>query len=171
MRSAEAGDVLRARARVLAKPRIEAGDGIAVDGIDALVVVVEQQRFAIPLERIAAIARASTIVPLPRAVAPVYGVIAWRGRTLTVLTLAGVAPELRDDSRFVVLGDARRVELAILVDAVEDAVRIPFTSITRTDGSSRHAQASGVTNDAMLVLDVDALIRGRRNETTATPMA
>ena len=169
MSTAGASDILLARARALAKPVVRDSAADADDAIDFLVVLVDRERMAIPLDRIAAIARASTLVPLPRAVAPVHGVTSWRGRPLTVLTLSRHPPELRDESRFVVLGDARRVDVAVLVDAVDDTVRIGCASVTPVDASSRGAYAAGVTNDAMLVLDVEALIRGHRNQVPATP--
>ncbi|MEO8622481.1 MAG: chemotaxis protein CheW [bacterium] len=168
MSSRAPSDVLRARARALAKPVVVESELATTDVLDLLVTIVGDERLAIPVTRVAAIAFATNIVPLPRAVAPVYGVTVWRGRPITVLTLGAGVPSLGDESRFVVLGDHRRAEVAVLVDGVDDAVRVDRASITPVDASSRRAYALGVTEDAMLILDADALIGGRRVETAAT---
>ncbi|MEP6731063.1 MAG: chemotaxis protein CheW [bacterium] len=168
MSSRDPSDVLRARARALAKPVVFDDEGLATDALDLLVMIVGDERLAIPVTRVAAIAFATTIVPLPRAIAPVYGVTVWRGRPITVLTLGVGVPSLGDEARFVVLGDDRRVEVAVFVDGVEDAVRVDRASIAPIDAASRRVYAVGVTADALLILDADALIGGRRVETTAT---
>lgn len=162
-------EILRARARALAKPAATERDATE-SALELLVVIVGEERMAIPLSDVAAIARATTLVPLPRAIAPVFGVTAWRGRPLTVLTLVAGTPVLSEGSRFVVLGDARRADVAVLVDAVEDAVRVPRDAFTPAGDTTRGPYTLGVTDDAMHVLDARVLIRGRLAATPDTPI-
>ena len=170
MSLSEPGDILRQRARSLARPLARDTEIASADALDVLVVMVDGQRLAIPLDHVAAIARAASIVPLPRATAPVYGVTVWRGRPLTVLTLDVPSPGPGAESRFVVLGDSRRAEVAVLVDGVDDVMRIDRASINPMGAPRRAVSAIGVTDDAMVVLDVDALIRGHRNAAPASPI-
>ena len=125
--------ILEARARILAKPLVAHDATAAEDELDVLTFLVADERLGIPLSSIVAIVRSSVVTPLPRAVAPVYGVTAWRGRPLTVLSV-GVRAATNSDSRLIVLGDGRRAVVGLLADAVDD------TRLVRRSGlSRRHA--------------------------------
>jgi len=165
----DGGDILRKRARVLAMPIVAMHELVPGDTLHLLLVLVDGERIGIPLDRIAAIARAVEPAPLPRAVAPVYGVAVWRGRPLTVLTLGAGTPQIGPDSRFVVLGDVRRADVALLVDAVDDVRAIARGSLTPSAPSTRAVATIGITDDAVLVLDPASLVRERRDATHAFP--
>lgn len=164
-----AADILRARARVLAKPVIATHELAPADTLHLLVVLVDEERLGLPLDRIAAIARAVAPAPLPRAVAPVYGVAVWRGRPLTVLSLSTGIPVIGPESRFIVLGDVRRADVALLVDAVDDVRAISRTSLTPAGPSTRPVATIGITDDAVLVVDPASLVRERRDATHTFP--
>jgi len=165
----ENGEILRRRARALARAPIESGEDAVADPLHLLVVSVDGERMALPIDRIAAISRASVPAPLPRAVAPVYGVAVWRGRPLTVLSISAGEPVVGPDSRFVVLGDARRADVALLVDEVDDVRVVPRESITAASPSMRRVAFLGITADAMLVVDASSLVRDRRESLQHTP--
>ncbi|MEO7712435.1 MAG: chemotaxis protein CheW [Gemmatimonadaceae bacterium] len=165
----ENGETLRRRARALARVPVERGEDAVADQMHLLVVSVDGERMALPIERIAAISRASVPAPLPRAVAPVYGVAVWRGRPLTVLSISAAEPVVGPDSRFVVLGDARRADVALLVDEVDDVHVVSRMSITAASPSMRHVALLGITADAMLIVDAASLVRDRRESPQYSP--
>ena len=156
--------VLDARARALAKPLVAHDDSAADDELDILTFQVGDEQLGIPLGAIVAIVRASVVTPLPRAVAPVYGVSAWRGRPLTVLSVAGAAPTSNAEGRLIVLGDGRRAVVGLLADAVDDTSLVRRSQLSPARGGTRGVFAMGVTTDAVLVLDADAMLNATRPE-------
>ena len=154
---AAARAILDARARVLARPIATSSDGNA-DIVELLYFQVGEEQMALPLANIVAIAPAITIAPLPRAVPPVYGVCAWRGRPLTVLSLATTPPVITGESRLVVLGSGARAALAVVVDTVHDVGRTNGVELAPAGPGPRHAYALGIGADGLLVLSADALL-------------
>ena len=165
----ENAELLRRRARALARSAVVTTEHAVADQLHLLVVSVDGERMALPIERIAAISRASVPAPLPRAIAPVYGVAVWRGRPLTVLSISDGEPVVGPDSRFVVLGDARRADVALLVDEVDDVRVVTRESITAASPSMRRVAFLGITADAMLVVDAASLVRDRRESLQHSP--
>ena len=156
--------VLDARARTLARPLVVHDDSVADDELDILTFQVGDERLGIPLGAIVAIVRALVVTPLPRAVAPVYGVSAWRGRPLTVLSVADAAPTANAEGRLIVLGDGRRAVVGLLADAVDDTSVVRRSQLSPARGGTRGVFAMGVTRDAVLVLDADAMLNAARPE-------
>jgi chemotaxis signal transduction protein len=150
--------LLASRARLLARPAAAPDDSEAQQ-LDLLLVQVGVDRLAIPMLNVVAIARTGSVAPLPRAVLPVYGVTAWRGRPLTVLSLAGTRPVWTPDTRLVVLGTGARAALAVLVDAVDDVTRVGGAELSPAGPGPRHAYALGITTDGVLVVSGDALLQ------------
>lgn len=148
--------VLADRARLLARRSI--GDEETSDMLALLVVHVGGESLAIPIASIVAIARPSSIARLPRAVRPVYGVTAWRGRTLTVLTLSAAQLAVTADTRLVVLGTGARAALAIVVDAADDIALIRKGDISGAPAGPRASYSMGMTPDGLLVVDGEALL-------------
>ncbi len=156
--------VLDARARTLAKPLVVHDESVADDEMDILTFQVGDEQLGIPLGAIVAIVRTSVVTPLPRAVAPVYGVSAWRGRALTVLSVAGAAPTSNAEGRLIVLGDGRRAVVGLLADAVDDTSLVLRSQLSPARGGTRGVLGMGVTRDAVLVLDADAMLNAARPE-------
>ena len=156
--------VLEARARRLAKPLATIDAGAADDEIEVLLFLVGDEQLAIPLSAIVAIVRVATVTPLPRAVAPVYGVTAWRGRPLTVLSVGahGVRSEAND--RMIVLGDGRRALVGLRTDSADETRLLRKSELTPAVGGARSLYAMGVASDGVLVLDPDVLIHSARPE-------
>lgn len=149
--------LLEARARRLARPT-DADEGAPQDMLDLLVVQVGEERLAVPVASIVAIARTGSIAPLPRAVAPVYGVTAWRGRPLTVLSLGVGRPIVTAETRLVVLGSGARAALTVVVDAVDDVARVERAALSPVGPGPRHRYALGVTPEGLLVVNADVLL-------------
>lgn len=162
-------EVLRARARQLARPVVLQAES-RPDDVEALVVRVGNERLGILVSAIAAVSHARDVTPLPRAVAPVFGVTAWRGRPLTVYTLGSVIRETDQivDARFVVLGNARRADLALLVDGIDDVITVPRSHLHSAAQTRRAEQAVGITDEGIIVIDPMALSRSLRRATRTT---
>ena len=156
--------VLAARARRLAKPLATIDEGAAEDEIDILVFLVGDEQLAIPVSSIVAIVRAGVITPLPRATPPVFGVTAWRGRPLTVMTLNGDLRAHDSGGRLIVLGDGRRALVGLRSDTADDTRVVRRSSLTMSAGGPRSAYAIGATTDGVLVLDPELLIHPARHE-------
>ena len=156
--------VLEARARRLAKPLETINESATEDEIDVLVFLVGEEQLAISVTAIVAIVRAGVITPLPRATPPVFGVTAWRGRPLTVLTLNGDAGAHDADGRLIVLGDGRRALVALRTDTADDTRLVRKSSLTLLAGGPRSTYALGTTPDGVLVLDPSLLIHAARRE-------
>lgn len=159
-----ARSVLEARARRLAKPLASIDATAAEDELDILIFLVGDEQLAIPVSAIVAIVRSNVITPLPRAVPPVFGVTAWRGRPLTVLTLNGDRGANDADGRLLVLGDGRRALVALRSDTAEDTRVVRKSSLSPSSGGPRSAYAMGATSDGVLVLDPAFLIHAARTE-------
>lgn len=149
--------ILEARARQLARPLLADTD-VGDDMLDLLLFQVGDEQLAMPLTSIVAISRPGSIAPLPRAVPPVYGVTAWRGRPLTVLSLASSPPVATGETRLLVLGTGTRVALAIVVDAVHDVGQTSHAGFSPAGPGPRHRYAIGITSDGLLVISGDALL-------------
>jgi chemotaxis signal transduction protein len=157
-------ELLARRARELAKPREVVDAAAAADEMDVLVFLIGDERLAMPLGSIVAIIRAAVVTPLPRAVAPVYGVTAWRGRPLTVLSVGAKAASHDADTRLIVLGDGRRAVVGLLADSVDETRVVARSKLTPTVSGARRSMAMGMTDDAVLVLDAEAMLNAARPE-------
>jgi chemotaxis signal transduction protein len=159
--------LLVARARALAVPRADADadDAAAADLMSVLVFQIGDERMALPLAAIVAVGRAGSVTPLPHAIAPVYGVVAWRGHPLTVLTLSLPATVAADaGSHLIVLVDERHGAVGLLVQSVEETRLVARSALSPVHGGARGAIALGATDDAVLVLSADALLNAARSE-------
>lgn len=156
--------ILAARARVLAQPRVQHDAAADADMLGTLVFLVGEERLAMPLAAIVAIIRAGAVTPLPRAVAPVFGVTAWRGRPLTVLSIGTQQPSAAAHRRLIVLGDERRAAVGLLADAVDETRIVAQSKLSAAPKGPRSTFALGMTDDAVLVLDATALINATRPE-------
>ena len=156
--------LLASRARALATPRAVHDAVAEADMMDVLVFLIGDERLAMPLSSIVAIIRAAVVTPLPRAVAPVYGVTAWRGRPLTVLSVGAMASSQDADSRLIVLGDGRRAVVGLLADSVDETRVVARSALSPAHAGARREMAMGVTDDAVLVLDAEAMLNAARPE-------
>ncbi|HUQ82395.1 MAG TPA: chemotaxis protein CheW [Gemmatimonadaceae bacterium] len=152
--------VLEDRARDLAAPLVELSDGAAGDA--TLVIRRGSERFGIPLDAVVEVQRGPSMTPLPTAAAPVVGVIGWRGRILTVIDIAASGASIGADTewRAVIVGRSR-ARIAIFADAVDETRVIEAGEIRPPDEvalRSEHAPLRGITADALIVLDGEALL-------------
>lgn len=154
---ADARRILEARARQLARP-VDERDVGAEHATGLLLFQVGDERLAMPVGSIVAIVRSGSIAPLPRVVRPVYGVTAWRGRPLTVLSLGAARPVITPETRLLVLGTNTRAALGVVVDAVHDIRQSTAGELTPAAPGPRQSYALGMTADGLLVVDGEALL-------------
>lgn len=156
--------VLQERARQLARPLVAIGnrDLSTVGAILVLVARLGEERASIALDHVIEVYRAAELTPVPGAQAPVVGLIAWRGRVLTVLDIAHTRSRpiaLTDATRILVIGQ-RTASFGIIADEVEDVQDLNTQEATPIENlsPSRREFVRGMTADALVVLDAAALI-------------
>jgi purine-binding chemotaxis protein CheW len=156
--------VLLERARQLARPLAGAEQSDALDekATTILVARLGDERVGIPLDYIIEVYVASEVTPIPGARAPVVGVIAWRGRVLSVLDIAHTRREpiaTTDATRILVLGQ-RGASFAIVADDVEGVQDVAAHEAMPVEDISpaRRELVRGVTPDGLVVLNAAALI-------------
>jgi chemotaxis signal transduction protein len=158
--------VLESRARELARPTeasVREHDQTAADAIDVLEILLADERIGVPLAQIMEVFVPAVLSAVPGARPPVTGVIAWRGRVLTVLDLAHSrtsAPTLGPTTRVLVLGTAAAA-FGLMADDVDDVHSVRLDELHASDDPSpvRAGIVRGVTRDALVVLDAVALLQ------------
>jgi purine-binding chemotaxis protein CheW len=160
----KAQTILRERARQLAQPLAGVGELNATGPSAASVLVAKlgNERASLPLDHIIEVYRAVALTPIPGARTPVVGVIAWRGRVLTVLDIAHSRSgpiAITDTTRIIVIGK-RTATFGIFADEVDDVEDLNTQEAVPVEDISpaRREFVRGVTSNALVVLDADALI-------------
>lgn len=153
--------VLEERARRLAETAA-AGDERGA-GEDVLVFRRGGERWAIALDAVAEVQRRPPLTMLPASAAPVVGVIAWRGRVLTVIDVVtgGRRPAIDEDWRAIVVGGSR-ARVAFVADVVDETRSIAPDELRALDEPASAATAvpiRGVTPDALIVMDAQVLLQ------------
>ena len=156
----DARAILAERARQLARPFAESEGESGTSSL--LVVKLGDERVGIALDHITEVYRAAVLTPIPGAQSPVVGVIAWRGRVLTVLDVAHSrrAPlKMTETTRILVLG-RHHASFGIVADDVEDVEGLDSQDVVPVEDVSpnRSAFVLGTTANALVVLDAAALI-------------
>lgn len=153
--------ILRERARHLARPLVIAASVAKIDGV---AFSLGRERYAIDARFVFAVFRLESLTPLPGAKAPVAGVTQWRGDVLTVLDIRGLVgattTSLDDLARVIVLG-VDRPTLGLLADRIDDPIRLDSGAVhpLPADRASRSSDMlRGITSDAVMVLDAPALL-------------
>ncbi len=154
-------EVLEERARRLARP---ASPPTLGSTIEVITFTLANETYAVESRYVVEVFRLTDLSPLPGAEPPVFGLTAWRGELLTILDLRQVlgvsVGALNDLSRVIVLGEDRPA-FGILADAVRELVTLPASEVRGPpEGVAvKREYLRGVTADAVLVLDAEALLR------------
>jgi len=163
MTEARAREVLAARARELAATSAPAES--PGEMIETIVFTLAGQRYAIESRFVVEVFLLSELARLPGggADSPAVGLTGWRGRLLTILDLRQImtlpTSALDDLARVIVLG-GERPAFGVLADRVEELVTVPVAGLHAPHESVRVNRkfVRGVTEDALLVLDAEALL-------------
>ncbi|MEO5588202.1 MAG: chemotaxis protein CheW [Gemmatimonadaceae bacterium] len=148
-------EVLARRARKLATARL--ADTTAAEAADSsryLLATCGKERFAVALTSVAEVYRPAGVTPLPRTTPPLYGLAAWRGRILSISLIADTQPR-PGAGLIAVLAVGEAVFGGVWVEQVEGEITFAESEIHDTEDlrGGREAYLSGVTGDAVLVLD------------------
>lgn len=153
-------ELLRERAERLARvPRHETAAALTT----AVLFALGEERYALAAEHVAEVAVLRDLTPLPGAPAPLHGLTQWQGEVLTVLDLRGVlgvrVRGITDLQRLIVVAAGRR-RFGFLADRASELIAIDATRIhAHRAGEEPTPLIAGITDDAVLVIDADALIR------------
>src|SRR5690606_6767017 len=102
---------------------------------------------------------------------PLFGITHWRGLVLTIVDLRdqlGVrARGVTDLSRVIVI-DGGRQPFGILADAATEMIELDNAAVRPLPSEEAAARrlVRGITDDAILVLDTDAVLRSGRTAAT-----
>lgn len=130
---------------------------------ELVVVMLDGDPYAIPVERVREIVRLRPVTPMPRVPAGIRGVISLRGEVIQVIDLRirlglGAASPDRH-SRIVVLHGRDAEAAGLLVDSVRDVLRTPDASLREPTGGGSAIAALCVWGPELLsVLDVDRVL-------------
>jgi len=170
-RAAAPGDLAVLRRRAAALARVPAGKRTE-HTTPALLFRLADEVYAIDATIVLQVHVLRDMTPLAGARAPLFGITHWRGMVLTILDLReqlGVRPRgLTDLGRVIVVGDARQ-PFGILADAAQDFIDLDETKVRPlpADEAAGRALIRGITDDAVLVLDPQAVLRVGRSAATA----
>jgi purine-binding chemotaxis protein CheW len=158
--------ILDERARALA--RVPTEPPRASEVLEVATFCLAEERYAIETRFVTKVMRLTDLTPIPGTPAFLAGVMNLRGEILAVLDLRpvlGLAPSAAGDpSWIVVLGDERD-ELALCIDAVLEVTTLRVDEVLEPTGSvasNNRPYHRGVTSDALIVLDGEALLRDDR---------
>jgi purine-binding chemotaxis protein CheW len=160
----------RAAARVGGR----SGDETPAELRELLVIWLDGDSYALPIERVREIVRLRPITPIPRVPDPVRGVISLRGEIVQVLDLRrrlGLPPAERDAAhrrhRIVVLHGEDGQLAGLLVDRVSEVLRTPAEGLRTPAGREADTVVALVPHGERFasLFDVDRLLElGRRGE-------
>ena len=152
--------ILAQRAQRLAQPVLVAPEA----ALDLVVFELSREAYALEARCVMAVFGLRELSPLPGAGAGVTGLTTWRGTFLTIVdlrTALGLSEVvLADMSKVLVLGEGRAT-FGLLVDAVRGLVTVAGAEVhAPRDGVAPHRELlRGVTNEGVVVLDGDAVVR------------
>jgi purine-binding chemotaxis protein CheW len=158
---ARAGEILRARAAVLARPlEVAAGGG---DETQFVVFAVGDDRFAIETAFVREVLPLPEVTPLPGAARVFVGIISLRGDIVPVAALerllGGVGIPLEHSTYLVIVG-GERTEIAVLATALHDILSIDPARLSPVNGERNLVR--GVMADGLVVLDANAVMNDPR---------
>jgi purine-binding chemotaxis protein CheW len=151
--------VLAARAAELARPL----DAHQEDGADLLVLVVGDQRVALPVEAVRAVRSPGPVAHVPAGGSALVGMIGEQGDALPVAPLAallGLPRAAATDQQWVVVLDHPTAPLGLLADLAVDIVSVRPADITSAGESAR--LTTGLLADGTVLLDPGAVLHDPR---------
>jgi len=163
--SPDGAEILRARARALARPRAEAP---AATLLEVLEFRLASECYAVETRYVREVHPLKDLTPLPRTPPFVLGIVNVRGRIVPVLDLKkffDLPEEGLPDLHRIILLEGDDLELGLLADAVEGAGSIPVDTLQAslpTLTGIRSDYLKGVTGDRVVVLDVGRILADPR---------
>jgi purine-binding chemotaxis protein CheW len=159
----EVARILRDRAKTLAKPLKETTQ--PTEMVELLVFTLAGERFGIETAHVLEAISLRELIPVPCTPSFVLGVINYRGRILTVLDLRRVLNLPGEDMAAgskVIAVEAGDGTFGIAADTIAGTLSVPAHKVAPPPEALtglRLALTSGMTEELMTVLDLDALAR------------
>ncbi len=119
------------------------------------------ERYAVDVHRVIGVRNIRRITRVPNAPAFYRGVVNVRGQILTVLDLEAYFGIRTDESiaySELIIVNGHGLELGILVDEIQEIVRLPEETIETIDMPHTH----GITLNKLIILDMDSLLTDSR---------
>ena len=158
-------NILRERARRLAQVPAPAADA---DVIELLEFGLADERYALLTAHVSDVQPLRDLTPLPGTPPFLRGLVNIRGRLVSVIDLKKFfdlpEPGITDLHRVVLLAKDG-IEIGILADTVEGVLQVPAADIRpplSTMAGIRAEYVRGVTGNALVVLDADAILDDQR---------
>ena len=137
----------------------------AADTSELVVFRAGGEAYAVPAARVSAVFKLAEMALLPGAPAFVRGLTLFKGQVLPVLdlhALIGASSGALSDLASVVAIGAERAEFGLLADSIDGIREVAAHEIhaaRRGVDEGRSEFALGMTEDAVLLVDADALVR------------
>lgn len=169
-RAAAPADTALLRSRAAELARVPAAQRSAAS-TTAVVFQLADEWYAIDARVVLEVHVLRELTPLAGARPPLFGITHWRGSVLTILDMRdalGVrARGVTDLSRVIVI-DSGRQPFGILADAARDVMDLNDADILPlpADEVAARTLLRGMTSDAVLVMDTDALVSAGRAAAT-----
>lgn len=152
-------DILERRARVLARAASAAATGD--DTLEVISFMLGGERYGLDTRFVHGIERTVSCTLLPGAPSPFVGVANVRGAIVAVVEVSTWLNVRRTGQsmaeRMIVVGEDV-VELAILVDSVDEVMRIPVSSLHPIAETAGGLYIRAITNESVIILDGAAFI-------------
>lgn len=156
----EKAEILKERAKALAKARVERDDA----NLEVVTFKLAHERYALELTHIREVHPLKALTPLPGTPDFVLGIVNIRGRILSVIDIKRFfdLPEkgLTDLNQVIIL-QSDEMEFGILADEILGTSSIPASNIQAslpTLTGIRAEYLKGVTGDRLVILDADRLL-------------
>lgn len=155
--------LLAERARALAHPLIADPAG---DQLTLVTFELAGEQYGIEAQCVCGLFRLMDLAPFPGAPPPTVGLTAWRGDLLAVLdprSILGLGAAALDDRSWIVVIGREAPRFGLLAGALRDVLTIRPERVRPAPGARGapgHPVVRGVTDDAVLVLEADALLAG-----------
>lgn len=164
--TAAAEEILRARAKALARPL---DDGQAsTTALELLEFRIGRARYAVETKNVCEVHPLRNLTPLPSTPPLVLGIVNVRGRIVPVFDLVKLfdLPEHGvTDLHKIVVVEGSGMELGLLTDAAVEVRLLPEESLQPplpTSAGIRGDYLKGITADGLVVLDVERLLADPR---------
>ncbi len=118
------------------------------------------ERYALEVRYIRGVRPLANLTRVPGTPVFYRGVVNVRGKIITVLDLQGFFGGGTGEitSRELILTAAAGLDLALLADHIEDVTTLPVSAVKQVEMLYAH----GITNDRLVILDIDALFSDDR---------
>jgi len=154
-------EILKQRARRIERAaRADTNEGLR----EALLVNIERETYAIPVDSIRAVYRDLPITALPQTPERVAGIVNLRGRIATVMNLGiilGVDSEVDPNRNTVVVTSNGDYEVGLAVDYSNHMVAVNVADLNAVNTMielTKDEYVAGVLADGTVLLDVEAIL-------------